>query len=330
MKALVYTDIKTLTFKEEKIAVANDDEELIKVDAAGICGSDMHAYHGLDERKIPPLILGHEISGIKLKNNTPVVINPLITCMKCQDCLNGRENLCIKRESIGTSKPVLRSGGFAEFVAAPKRNIFSVSTNMNLHHVALTEPTAVALHAVKIAENNSFTNLDQSNILIIGGGAIGLLVALVLETKEANNITILDTNQKRLNVCQQASSSLIAHPNDKRIKTNSYDIVFDAVGFENTRRKSIECIKQGGIIIHMGLSQSSGEFDFRKTTLQEITFFGSFCYTNNDFKRSLDMLIAKELGDLTWLDYRPLKDGAAAFREIHDSTTSSPKIILIP
>ena len=68
MKALVYTDIKTLTFKEEKIAVANDDEELIKVDAAGICGSDMHAYHGLDERKIPPLILGHEISGIKLKN----------------------------------------------------------------------------------------------------------------------------------------------------------------------------------------------------------------------------------------------------------------------
>ena len=65
MKALIYTDIKTLTYKEEKNAVANNDEELIKVDAAGICGSDMHAYHGLDERRIPPLILGHEISGIK-------------------------------------------------------------------------------------------------------------------------------------------------------------------------------------------------------------------------------------------------------------------------
>ena len=78
------------------------------------------------------------------------------------------------------------------------------------------------------------------------------------------------------------------------------------------------------------MSQPEGKFDFRKTTLQEITFIGTYCYTNEDFKRSLDMLIAEELGDLTWLDYRSLKDGAEAFREIHDGTTSSPKIILIP
>ena len=89
-------------------------------------------------------------------------------------------------------------------------------------------------------------------------------------------------------------------------------------------------MREGGAILHIGLSQSSGAFDFRKATLQEITFIGTYCYTNEDFKRSLDMLIAKELGDLTWLDYRPLKDGAAAFKEIHDGTTESPKIILLP
>ena len=102
------------------------------------------------------------------------------------------------------------------------------------------------------------------------------------------------------------------------------------MGFEATRKKSIQCVRQGGVIVHIGLSQPAGEFDFRKATLQEITFVGTYCYTNEDFKQSLDMLIAKELGDLTWLDHRPLKNGANAFREIHGGATASPKIILLP
>ena len=112
-------------------------EELIKVSAAGICGSDMHAYHGLDERRIPPLILGHEISGINQTDNNPVVINPLITCGKCQECLDGREHLCLNRELLGMTKPVARAGGFAEFVAAPSQNIFSVLSSANLQDLAV-------------------------------------------------------------------------------------------------------------------------------------------------------------------------------------------------
>ena len=330
MKALVYTDHETLIYRDENEAIPKDGEELIKVNASGICGSDMHAYHGLDDRRTPPLILGHEISGINQKDNSPVVINPLITCMKCQDCQDGREHICSDRSLLGMTKPVARAGGFAEFVTAPSKNIFSVPLSANLQNLSLTEPTAVAFHAVKIAEKVSFKNINEAKILIIGGGAIGLLVALVLKAKNAEKITIVDTNIKRLNVCKTASSYEVAHPDDDSIQDNNYDIVFDAVGFEATRKKSIQCIRQGGAILHIGLSQPSGTFDFRKATLQEITFIGTYCYTNEDFKQSLDLLIAKELGDLKWLDYRPLKDGAAAFREIHDGTTASPKIILLP
>ena len=68
-------------------------------------------------------------------------------------------------------------------------------------------------------------------------------------------------------------------------RNNNYDIVFDAAGFEATRKKSIQCVKQGGTIIHIGLSQPAGEFDFRKATLQEVTFVGTYCYTNEDFKQ---------------------------------------------
>ena len=312
MKALVYTDHETLTYRDEIDASAKEGEELIKVSAAGICGSDMHAYHGLDERRIPPLILGHEISGINQSDNNPVVVNPLITCGKCQECSDGREHICSNRSLLGMTKPVARAGGFAEFVAAPSQNVFSVPLSANLQNLALTEPTAVAFHAIKIAEQVSFKKIHKANILIIGGGAIGLLLALVLKIKNAENIMIVDTNTNRLDVCKKVSSYSVSHPDDG-VQVNNYDIVFDAVGFETTRKKSIECVKQGGVIIHIGLSQPAGEFDFRKATLQEVTFVGTYCYTNEDFKQSLDLLIAKKMGDLKWLDYRSLKDGAAAF-----------------
>ena len=330
MKALVYTDHETLSYRDELDAKAKDGETLVKVSAAGICGSDMHAYHGHDDRRLPPLILGHEISGTNQSDNTPVVINPLVTCKICKECNGGREHLCSNRGLLGMTKPVARAGGFAELVAAPSENVFTVPSDANLNDLSLTEPTAVAFHAVKIAEQISFSSVQDSAILIIGGGAIGLLLALVLKKKNAERITITDTNKKRLDACKKASSCAVAHPDDDSVRDNGYDIIFDAVGFEATRKKSIQCVRQGGVIVHIGLSQPAGEFNFRKTTLQEITFVGTYCYTNDDFKRSLDMLIAKELGDLTWLDYRPLKDGANAFREIHDGTTASPKIILLP
>lgn len=330
MKALVYTDKEIITYRDEVHAVAQEGETLIKVSAAGICGSDMHAYHGHDDRRLPPLILGHEISGINQKNDQAVVINPLITCRSCQECTTGREHLCQTRGLLGMTKPISRPGGFADFVAVPNQNILNVSAKNDLNSLSLTEPTAVAYHAIKIAEQASFKNIQKSKILIIGGGAIGLLLSLVLQEKDTQDLTIIDMNAKRLDVCNKASNCNIAHPDDSNILNNNYDIVFDAVGYATTRQKSIQTVKQGGIIIHIGLSQANGEFDFRKTTLQEITFIGTYCYTNEDFQLSLDMLIEKKLGNLSWLDYRSLKDGANAFREIHNGVTSSPKIILLP
>ena len=98
IKTLVYTDHETLSYRDELDAKAKNGETLIKVSAAGICGSDMHAYHGYDDRRLPPLILCHEISGINQSDNIPVVINPLATCKECND---GREHLCPNRGMMG-------------------------------------------------------------------------------------------------------------------------------------------------------------------------------------------------------------------------------------
>ena len=333
MQALVYTDIQKLIYREEKNPKLLNGESIIKVSASGICGSDMHAYHGHDNRRIPPLILGHEVSGIINKGKDigkKVVLNPLITCGKCNYCTNKREHLCPKRIILGMNRPIERQGGFAEYVSIPDKNIYELPKNLNMKEAPIAEPCAVALHAVELGENELSLKLKDSKALVIGSGAIGLLSGLILsKVKKCEEIVIVEPNDKRLKESLKYLDADGLKPNSKNINGDHFDIVFDTVGLEATRKQAIESIKPGGIIIHIGLTQPSGNFDFRKTTLQEITFIGTYCYTNRDFEKTLNILNNKEIGTLEWIEYRNLKEGASAFKEIHDGKCTAPKIILL-
>ena len=334
MHALVYTGNQKTEFREEKDPIAKPGETLIKVKASGICGSDMHAYHGNDERRVPPLILGHEASGTSLDGkykDKDVVINPLISCDKCDYCKNEREHLCPERTMIGMSTPIKREGGLAELVSVPEKNIFEVPKKLSIKEAALAEPAAVALHAVLLAEQNLKKPLSECKILIQGAGAIGLLCGLVLnEEKKSTNIIMSDPNKKRLDECAKYLKANFVPPNDKSIKENNFDLILESVGLEITRHQAIKSIAPGGTIVHIGLTQPSGTFDFKKLTIQEITLLGTYCYTNKDFKKTLEILSKKKLGDLGWIEYRDLKKGSEAFNEIHNGTCVAPKIILIP
>jgi threonine dehydrogenase-like Zn-dependent dehydrogenase len=294
----------------------------------------MHAFHGNDERRIPPLILGHEVSGTSLDGkfkNKDVVINPLISCEKCDYCKNEREHLCPKRTMIGMSTPIKREGGLAELVSVPEKNIFEVPKKLSIKEAALAEPAAVALHAVLLAEQNLKKPLSECKILIQGAGAIGLLCGLVLnKEKKSTDIIMSDPNKKRLDECAKYLKANFVSPNDKSIKENNFDLILESVGLEVTRHQAIKSIAPGGTIVHIGLTQPSGTFNFKKLTIQEITLVGTYCYTNMDFQKTLEILTEKKLGDLGWIEYRDLKKGSEAFNEIHNGTCVAPKIILIP
>ena len=334
MHALVYTGTNKIDFREEKDPIAKPGESLIKVKASGICGSDMHAYHGNDERRIPPLILGHEVSGTSLDGkykNKDVVINPLISCEECDYCKNEREHLCPERTMIGMSTPVKREGGLAELVSVPEKNIFEVPKKLSIKEAALAEPAAVALHAVILAEQSLKKPLSESKILIQGAGAIGLLCGLVLnKEKNSKNIIMSDPNQKRLKECSKYLDAKFITPDDNLIKENHFDLILESVGLEITRHQAIKSIAPGGTIVHIGLTNSSGTFNFKKLTIQEVTLVGTYCYTRKDFEETLNILSEKRLGDLGWIEYRDLNKGADAFTEIHNGSCVAPKIILIP
>jgi threonine dehydrogenase-like Zn-dependent dehydrogenase len=334
MKALVYTGTQELIYRDEKNPTEVDGESILKVYASGICGSDMHAYHGHDERRVPPLIIGHEVSG-QVQNgkfkDKDVVLNPLITCGKCNYCINGREHLCPKRVILGMNRPIERQGVFAEYVATPDQNIYEIPDGLDKNEAPVAEPTAVSLHAVLIGEQSLKKPLSECRTLVQGAGAIGLLCALILSKIKGNkDIIISDPNKLRLNECSKYVDAKFVSPESEDIDSNSFDIVFDTVGLEVSRQQAIEVVKPGGSIIHIGLTQPAGPFNFRKMTLQEVTVIGTYCYTNKDFAQTLEILSNKNIGPLDWIEFRDLKNGANAFKEIHNGSCVAPKIILLP
>ncbi|MGQ7844505.1 alcohol dehydrogenase catalytic domain-containing protein [Granulosicoccus sp. 3-233] len=330
MKALVYTATQELIFRDEPDPVADRQEVTIKVEASGICGSDMHAYHGHDERRIPPLILGHEAAGIAMDGQYAgqrVVLNPLVTCGVCADCRAGRSNLCPSREIIG----MRHAGAFAQYVTIAERNLIAVPDNLDMVNASLMEPAAVSLHSIVLAEKVMHRPLSESSALVIGGGAIGLLAALFLAQKGTARILLSETSPSRRKTVEKTGCCEVFDPLGQRLPAESgFDLVVDAVGSGATRRDASRYARQGGVITHIGLQDNEPGLDIRRLTLQEITFIGNYTYTHTDLQAALNAIANGGLGALEWVEARPLAEGARAFRDIHDNATEAPKIVLLP
>ena len=327
MKALVYTANQQMTYRDEPDPNPGHDEALVAVQSVGICGSDMHAWLGHDPRRVPPLILGHEAVGVVLQGSKPgkrVVLNPLITCGKCDDCSGGRQNLCAHRDLIG----MFRAGAFAEQVAIPERNLIEVPDSMDSGKAALTEPGATALHAILLAEKSSARPVSEASALVIGAGSVGLLTALFLMDKGVAQVDLAETNPLRRQTVIDHTDCNVFDPIETSPQENHYDLVFDAVGNAKTRNISVACARPGSIIVHIGLMDNEGSVDVRRMTLQEITLIGCYTYSPLDLRVTLQKLHSGVLGTLDWIESRPLGDGGDAFDEILKGHCAAPKVVL--
>lgn len=328
MKALFYTNPNEMTYRETADPVPPQDELLVRIEAAGICGSDMHAYHGHDARRVPPLILGHEAAGVVVAGEQAgqkVALNPLLTCGHCFYCQARRSNLCQNRTMLGMS----RAGAMAELVTIPSAFALPIPAAINPVHASLMEPTACAWHAISLVERVAMRPLPESNILVIGAGAIGLLTALLLHARGCQHIALSDTNPLRRGSAEKTAVSTVIDPT-KRAVSAEFDVVFDAVGSVVTRKTAVAATRPGGVIMHIGLQEAGGDFNARKITLDEIIFLGTYTYTVPELRRSLDALHSGALGDLAWVEARSLADGAQAFADLDAGKMAAAKIVLIP
>jgi L-gulonate 5-dehydrogenase len=327
MKALVYTGPEMMTLRDVPAPHAGNDEAIVGVEAVGICGSDMHAYLGHDERRPAPLILGHEAAGTVLAGagrGQRVAVNPLVTCMACPACLSGRTNLCASRQII--SMPP-RPGAFAEQVAIPERNLHTVPDDVAIEKAALCEPLACSWHAVKLGAAASTAPLPEARALVVGGGPIGIGVALSLSAFGTGNITIVELNPVRRPALAHAGNFEVLSSTEE---AGAFDLVVDAYGGEASRAVASRTVRRGGVIVHIGLAGATGGLDVRRMTLQEVTFIGTYCYTMTDFSDTFAAMTAGRLGPLDWFETRPLAEGAAAFADIRAGRNAAPKIVLRP
>jgi alcohol dehydrogenase len=333
LKALVYTQPNEVQLLDRPAPTLDAGEVILKIEAVGICGSDMHAYHGHDPRRKPGLVLGHEFCGTVLESASPlyakgtrVTGNPLITCGRCDYCVQGRNNLCSHRTMVGMTRP----GAFADLMSIPAASLIDMPQDMSAVHAAVTEPAATALHAINLSMKALVRPVQECRVLILGGGAIGMLSALLLKNYGCGDLTVAEVNPLRRDQLEQHAKVKTYNPKDSNPLDDSFDFVIDAVGSKITRNTALASVKAGGVVMHIGLQDWASEIDMRRLTLAEITLLGTYTYTTADLRATVAALYRGTFGNLAWVDSRRLADGAQAFRDLDQGKAASAKVILCP
>jgi threonine dehydrogenase-like Zn-dependent dehydrogenase len=328
MKSLVYKGPEQLAFQDMPDPIPIGEEKLIKIDSVGICGSDMHAFLGFDERRPAPLILGHEVSGMIVdgaEQGRSVTLNPLVGCGRCPACVSGRDNLCPDRQII--SMPP-KEGGFAQYISMRMENLTFVPDGFSLEKACMAEPIACGWHAVRLAKAALGSQWSGIRALVIGGGGIGVGAALSLIAQGIQNVTLIEPNEIRREFLTSGENFSVIAP--EALGDDDYDLVIDGVGYALTRATASKAVRPGGVIMHIGLGSAEGGLDIRRATLQEITFIGTYAYTAADFRAAAAAMFDGRLGALEWYEARPLAQGAQAFADIRQGQVAAPKIILKP
>ena len=330
MKALVYTGVGQLEYRDVPNPEPGPGRSLVKIEAVGICGSDMHGYHGADPRRIPPLILGHEACGIAETGfyaGQRVTVNPMTTCGRCRYCIEGRDNICPERKLLSIPP---NEGAFADYLVIPDSNLVPVPDGVPSAHAALAEPLACGWHAIRLGAERLSQPLSTARVVVIGGGAIGVGAALCALDQGAKDIWIAEPSTLRRETAAKAGPFTAYDPREAGPAESSADIVVDAYGSEASRADASKLAAPGGVIAHIGLAGGEAGLDTRKMTLQEITFIGTYTYTMADFVATAQAIFAGRMGDFSWIEERPLADGADAFADLDAGKVAAAKLVLIP
>ena len=229
MRALVYTAPHQVTLEDHPRAQPAPGECEIAVTAAGICGSDISGFLGHSRRRIPPLVLGHELIGRRVSDGRRVVANPLISCGRCTACLGGAQNLCERWRLLGMDKT---AGCYQEFVSVPPNQVYEVPDELSDAQAVVAEPLANIVHLFRIAAPLPFFRMG-----IVGAGTMGSLALLTALRLGVREVLVQDVSEVRLATARGMGATLAANVSTeegraeaKRFAGHGLDLVLDASG----------------------------------------------------------------------------------------------------
>jgi L-iditol 2-dehydrogenase len=343
MKALVLEEYKKLVFKDVPDPEILPGEVLIRIKACGICGSDVHGFDGSTGRRVPPLIMGHEASGIieavgsavkKWRKGDRVTFDSTVYPLDDWFTLEGRYNLSDNREVLGVSPgEYKRNGAFAEFIAVPQHILYRIPDSVTFEQAAMVEAAAVALHALNMSGMKT-----GDNCVVTGAGMIGIFVIKLLVISGSGEVIAIDNNIARLISAQKCGARNIFDPSDANLeekikaltKSRGADISFEAVGKSETVNISVNVVRKGGTVVLIGNTTKQIEFPLQKVVTKELRIQGS-CAIRGEYDVILKLLENKKLNvDDQISAIAPLSEGADWFRRLYNKEGNLNKVILVP
>ncbi|NSW95126.1 MAG: galactitol-1-phosphate 5-dehydrogenase [Bacteroidales bacterium] len=343
MKALVLEEYNRLVYKDVPDPDIKPDEVLVRVKACGICGSDVHGMDGSTGRRIPPLIMGHEASGVveavgsEVKNWKPgdrVTFDSTVYRLDDWYTLQGRYNISDGREVLGVSPGEYRRNGcFAELVAIPQHILYRIPEKVTFEQAAMVEAAAVALHAINMSGMKT-----GDNCVVTGAGMISIFVLKLLSIAGAGRLIAVDIDSGKLESALKCGAEYALNPDDKEIVNRitslnggrGADVSFEAVGQSTTLDLAIEITRKGGTVVLIGNTSRSVEFPLQKVVTRELRIQAS-CAIRGEYETILKFI---ETGKLNVDDQisavAPLSEGAEWFSRLYNREKGLNKVILIP
>lgn len=296
MKAAIWKSINNIVVKEIDIPKIENGEVLIKVAYAGICGSDITIFNGKHLTAKPPVILGHEFSGLiaeskslYFKKGDRVVVEPLISCGICKSCIEGNYHICSNLKLLG----IHENGAFADYIKADANKTLKIPDNIQLLEAAMIEPFSVALHSI----DSSHMKIGDS-VLVVGAGLIGAMTGLLALYHGARKVIISDLSEFRLNFAKKLGM-ITFNPNNNGDLTkyildntdnNGIDIAFECAGIASSVKACLNSLGIKGKLIQVGIPKELIETDYRNIAYKEQEIIGVRIYSKGVFMRAINFL----------------------------------------
>jgi L-iditol 2-dehydrogenase len=343
MKAMVLSAYGRLELAQMPVPVAGPGEVLVRVEACGICGSDVHGFDGSTGRRIPPIVMGHEAAGTvaavgegitAYAVGDRVTFDSTIYCGRCEFCQRGEINLCANREIIGVScDEFRRHGAFAEFLAVPERVLYKLPENFAFADAAMLEAASVALHGVRVLEL-----AGEETVLVIGAGMIGLLIVQVAKALGAKRVFCADVDATRLELARQVGADeTICASGDELVAAvlqltagHGVDAAIEAVGHKQTILAAIDVVRKGGRVSLVGNLAQEVPLPLQKVVTRQIRLQGS-CASAGEYPLAIELIAAGKIQVRPMISaIAPLEEGPRWFERLYNHEPNLMKVILTP
>lgn len=305
MQQAVMTEPGKIEFRDISVPEIKEGQVLVEIVRIGICGSDIHVYHGKHPYTSYPVVQGHEVSG-RIKKIGPgvsglevedkVTIQPQVVCGECYPCTHGRYNICDNLKVIGFQT----TGMASEYFAIDAEKVLKLPDNINYDQGAMIEPSAVAVHALDRAEEG----VKGKKILVLGAGPIGNLVAQTAKGMGAKSVMITDLSDYRLNIARECGIDYCVNSSIQDLETvvkekfgtrEKADLILECVGINATIDQAIEVARKGTDIIVVGVFGDKPTIDLGLIQDRELRLIGTLMYQENDYKKAIELIKADKI-----------------------------------